>query len=236
MDWTKFDECFGKLKTILRDMLSGNDRNPYKREIYGNYLGYGSDVKFIIQRIEAEIQKSMEINEKLHAYARARIISTVRGEEESEGKLVMEGDRMFRLLTLDIKSFFIFTRIFLDTLARIVRLHFSEKGGQLPWDMKKLVRSEKLKELDSDFAEGLKEKMLWIDSFVDHRVEIEHYLGSIPSATMKNGKFGFDILGSRDRRSGGTHAIESITNYIEDVLSNVSEVMLYIYQKFHSVS
>lgn len=236
MDWTNFDECFGKLKTILRKMLFGDEGNRDKREIYGGYLGFGSEIKIIIQRIEAEIQKSMEINEQLHEYAFARIMNTERGQEELEGKLVMEGDRMFKLLTLDIKSFFIFTRIFLDTLARIVRLCFHEKGWQLPPNMKDLVGHEKLEELDSDFAEGLKNRMLWMTSFVERRVEIEHHLGSIPSATMKNGKFWFQIIGSEVRKKRETHTKESATDYIDEILSNVSDVILYIYQKFHSTS
>ena len=49
MDWAKFDDCFGKLKAILRERLFADEGNPYKREIYGNYLGFGSEIKIIIQ-------------------------------------------------------------------------------------------------------------------------------------------------------------------------------------------
>lgn len=235
MDWNDFDECFGKLRTILREMLFADEGNPYKREIYGNYLGFGSDIKIIIQRIEAEIQQSLEISEKLHAYMPGRIMDITKRKEESENELVMEGDRIFKLLGLDIKSFFVFTRIFLDTLAKIVRLCFGKEGTEhLPWSMRELVGHKKLEEFDSDFAEGLKDKMSWMTPFLERRVEIEHYLGGIPSATMKNGKFWFQIIGSRVRKNRETHARESATDYIEEVLSNVSEVILHICQKFQS--
>jgi len=234
MDWNEFDKCFVKLKVILREMLFADEGSSYKRRVYGSYLGFGSDVKIIVQRIETEIQKSMEINKKLRVYALAHIRSTASEEEESEERLVMESDNMFKLLTLDIKSFFIYTRIFLDTLARIVRLCFGKEGDQLPTDMRELVKHRKLEEFDSDFAKGLKDKTSWMTSFRNRRVEIEHYLGDIPSATIESGKFWFQIVGAKEGKKSETHVRESATDYIEEVLSKVSKVILHICQKFQS--
>lgn len=213
---------FGKLRTILRTIM-WNERTNYTREIYVNYLKFDSDMKSIVQRIEVEIQKSLDISEKM-------IVSFAERKEEPTNELLLEDRNNLKLLRLDIKSFFIFTRIFLDTLARVVRLFFGKEGNQLPWDMKRLVGHKLLKKLDSEFAEGLKDRMLWMDCFVKRRVEIEHYLGNIPSTTISDGKFGFHIHSSRVRGD----AVESITDYMEEILSNLSEVFLYIYQKFHS--
>lgn len=226
MDWSNFDESFEKLRTILRTIMRSEKTN-YKHEIYVNYLEFGSDMKSIVQRIEVEIQKSLDINEKI-------IMSFTERKEEPETELLIEDHNNIRLLRLDIKSFFIFTKIFLDTLARIIKLCYGEKGKQLSYKMSHLLKNERQEraweKLDYPFYKGLKDRMLWMDSFVKRRVEIEHYLGSIPSTTISDGKFGFHIRSSRVR----SDAVESITHYMEEVLSDLSKVILYIYKKFHS--
>lgn len=226
MNWSNFDECFGRLKTVLRDKV-GAGKNANKLEIYGSYLDNGAEIKIIVQRIEAETQKSTELAN--------RMIEIIRANEEPEHDLLMEAGENFTSLRLDIKSFFIFTKIFLDTLARIIRLIFEQKGDQLSWDMTKLLTSKKLMELDSDFAEELKNRMLWYDTLVTRRVEIEHYLGSIFSTTTRNGKLGFDLIGQKIRKNTwGTDTVTSITDYTEDTISNLSKVILHIYDKFKS--
>lgn len=225
MNWSKFDECFGRLKNVLRDKV-GDGKNANKLEIYGSYLDNGAEIKIIVQRIKAETQKSTELTN--------RMIEIVRANQEPENDLVMETGENFTSLRLDIKSFFIFTKIFLDTLAKIIRLFFEQKGDQLSPSMTQLLKKKKLMELDSDFAEELKNRMLWYDTLVTSRVEIEHYLGSIFSITTRNGKLGFDLLGQRVRRSWGTDTVTSITDYMEDTISNLSKVILHIYDKFKS--
>jgi hypothetical protein len=227
MDFGNFDRCFDELRIVLRDRL-GNDKNTKKLDIYGSYLGYGDEIKIIVDRIEAETQKNIILSK--------RLFEALQKGEEPDEKLGVESIKNWILITLDIKSFFIFTRIFLDTLAWITKQYYGKEGDQLPCRMRKLVKSETLRKLDSDFAKGLKDRMRWTDDFVETRVEIEHYLGSIYSTTTKNGKFGFDILGLRTRHDWGTNTVESITDYIKETLHNLSEVILYIHSKFQSKS
>jgi len=229
MNWGNFDECFGRLRIVLREKVGdGKDiKNAYKIDIYGNYLDYGGEIKLVVQRIEAETQRFMALHK--------RLMEMTRANEEPQNDLLMEIGENFTLLRLDIKSFFIFTKIFLDTLARIIRLCFGRESEQLPWSMTKLLKNKKLMEMDSDFAEGLKDRMLWYDTLVTRRVEIEHYLGSIFSTTTRNGKLGFDLLGQRIRKNEwGTDTVTSITDYMEDTISNLSKVILYVHQKFQS--
>jgi hypothetical protein len=225
MDFGNFDKCFDELRIALRDRL-GNGKNTKKLDIYGSYLGYSDEIKVIVDRIEVETQKNIILSK--------RLFEELQKGKEPDEKLGIEAIKNWILITLDIKSFFIFTRIFLDTLAWIIKQYYDKKGYHLPCRMRKLVKSEKLRKLDSDFAKGLKDRMQWIDDFVETRVEIEHYLGSIYSTTTKNGKFGFDILGLRTRHDWGTDTVESITDYIRETLHNLSEVILYIHSKFQS--
>lgn len=227
MDFGNFDRCFDGLRILLRDRL-GNGKNTRKLDIYGSYLDYSEEIKIIVDRIEAETQRSMILSKTLH--------EALQKDEEPDEKLGIESIKNLMLIRLDIKSFFIFTRIFLDTLAWIIKQYYAEEGVQLPRRMRELVKSKTLKKSDSAFAEGLKDKMGWTNSFVETRVEIEHHLGSIYSTTTKNGEFGFDILGLRTRHDWGTNTVESITDYIRETLHNLSEVISYIHSKFQSES
>jgi hypothetical protein len=227
MDFSNFDRCFDELRVLLRDGL-GNGKNTRKLDIYGNYLDYGDEVKITVDRIEAETQKFMILSKTLHE-------ALQKGEKPDE-KWGIDSIKNLILIRLDIKSFLFFTRIFLDTLAWIIKQYYAEQGVQLPRRMRALVKSEKLKKSDSDFAEGLKDRMRWMDDFVTTRDEIVHHLGGICSTTTKNGKFGFDILGLRTRHDWGTNTVESIADYINETLHNLSEVISYIHSKFQSES
>jgi len=223
MDFSDFDKCFNELRTVLRNRL-GNGKNTEKSDIYGSYLHYGDEIKVIVDRIETETQKDMTLTKSL--------FDVLQKGEKPDDQLGIEYLKNLIIISVDIKSFFIFTRIFLDTLARIIKQYYGKEGNQLPWRMQKLVKSKKFKELDSDFAKELEDRMRWMDDFVKTRVEIEHYLGNIYSTHTRNGKFGFDILGLRTRRYWGTDTVESITDYIKEALHNLSEVISYIYSKF----
>jgi len=98
--------------------------------------------------------------------------------------------------------------------------------------MRKLVGNETFKNLDPAFAQGLKDRMQWMDDFVKTRDEIVHQLGSIYSTTTKNGKFGFDILGLTTRHDWGANTVESIADYMNETLHNLSEVISHIHSKF----
>ncbi len=222
MDFGDFDTCFDELRIVLRDRL-GNGENAQKLDIYGSYLSYGDEIKIIIDRIETETQKSVTLSKKL--------FETLQKDEEPDEEFGTELIRNLMLITLDIKSFFIFTRIFLDTLAWIIKQYYGKNGDQLSSDMRKLVKNTKF---DDDFAKELKSKMQWVEDFVKTRVEIEHYLGSIRSTTTKNGKFGFDILSSNIRHDWGTDTVESITDYIGETLHNLSEAISCIHNKIQS--
>lgn len=209
------------LKNVLRELIS-NGKNDHKLDVYGSYLIYGYEIKIIIGRIEEETQAYLKLFREISEMRQ-------RGEEPSD-ELWHDVLEYHPLIRLDIKSFFIFTRIFLDTLARIIRLGFGEKGRQLPWDMTDLVGHKTLMKLDPDFAEGLKARMSWMDTFVERRVKLEHYLGKILRyTTSSDGRFGFDIQGTKSDGQWGTDVVDSMTEYMEEILSRLSEVIVYIY-------
>jgi hypothetical protein len=146
----------------------------------------------------------------------------------------------WELFRLDMKSFFIFTQIFLDTLARIIRLTYGKKGEQLPYNMTDLLKSRKAMELDEEFFENLREKMIWYSDFNDKRDDIVHWLGSIRSTTTRQGDMGFDILKfdihakemkKEQRSSWGTKTVLSAMVYIQETINNLSVTISYIHER-----
>ncbi len=226
MDWDYFNKCNKKLITILRTMTE-EDESPYILDVYSHYNDSVDSIKIIVERIEKESIASTTFNEQIF-----KMIKNGKPDNEFFENLIKNHIK----LTVDIKSFFIFTRIFLDTLAQVVRISFGRKGKQLSPRITELVEDKKhvLSELDSDFTNELTKKMSWMNDFVKKRVELEHYLGGIRSTMTRDGDFGFDILSSRERRSWGTNTVVSITDYIKSTIYNLSEVVLFICKKFNS--
>ena len=223
MNFSNFDKCFDELRVLLRDRL-GNGKNTRKLDIYGSYLDYDEEIKIVVNRIEEETQRFMTLSKS--------VFEAVQQGEELDEKWGIESIQNLTLIRLDIKSFFIYTRIFLDTLAHIIGQCYGKKGDHLSSHMRKLVGNETFKNLDPAFAQGLKDRMQWMDDFVKTRDEIMHQLGSIYSTTTKNGKFGFDILGLTTRHDWGANTVESIADYLNETLHNLSEVISHIHSKF----
>lgn len=225
MDFSDFDRSFDKLETVLSEMTA-KGKKAERTEIYGSYLDYHEEIKAIVQRIETEIQEFTTSTQK-------KLKALQEGEEIADEWSTTSMEYLVQI-RLDVKSFFIFTRIFLDTLARIIRMHYGAKGHQLPWNMPDLIKHKTLEKIDSKFAEGLKHRMSWMDDFVKKRVEIEHYLGDMRSTQTRDGKFGFDILGLRTPQSWGTHTVQPITDYMHETLHSLSAVISHIYNRFQS--
>jgi len=64
MDWIEFDDCFLKLRRILRDFI-GDGKSLGKSDVYSNYIDYRGDIKQIVHRIETEVNEYTEINRKV---------------------------------------------------------------------------------------------------------------------------------------------------------------------------
>jgi len=220
MDWSSFDENYGKLKNVLRDLIR-NGKDKHKLDVYESFRNYEPEIKIIVKRIEEETREYINLSKK--------ILEIADTGEDPDDKLVDDFLRHFSLIRLDIKSFFIFTRIFIDTLAKIARLRFGDKWReQLPPTMKDLLKHEKFSTLDPDFAEGFRNKMSWMTTFIETRDEIMHHLGSIQRYTIIEGEFGFRIHGSTFRKNGEFLRTKDMT----EILSNLSEVISFIYIKF----
>lgn len=224
MDFKELDFEIGIVLDYLRGLLD-DGAGPGTLQIFSHIADTSDEIELIIERIEKELRL---INDLTSKFLDQIIPSGMEPKTDDVEKLV----RMFELLRLDSKSFFIFVRIFCDTMCRLIRLTYGDNGRQLPTSMKDLLKSKKAFESDKDFFSGLKEIMSWFLELREKRVEIEHYLGGLRSTTTRNGLMGFDIKGLRNiDKSWGTDTVQPFSTYIEDTIKSITTSLRYISEK-----
>ncbi len=212
---TNFDKNFKKL--IPKE----------NHELYISFFeasDFYHEIKVVVKRIKTELTEFIKA-EKI-------IFDIVKENEHDERirKFALKAVKSFVKLRLDIKDFFIHTRIFLDILSRIIKLAFGTRGEQLPKSMSRLL-NEKYKralEIDKIFFEKFKMKMIWYNDFVDNgRDRIVHELGQLVFTNTREGKLGFDILKSFNS-SWGTDTVNDVEDFIETTFKNLSEITNYL--------
>jgi hypothetical protein len=229
MDLSEFERNFNKVQSDLSKWLSTNETHV-NFLLYESFQFYFIDITNIIDRIENEAQVIGII-----------IKSPPEVKEEDYFDSLRNHVKNWELFRLDIKSFFVFTKIFLDTLARIIICVYGEKGVQLPPNMTDLLKKKALNlenELDAEFFANLRNKMIWYKDFNEKRDDIVHWLGSVRKATM-NGKTSFDILKfdihakeqkKEQREEWGSKTVIPL-EYLKETIDNLSEVILCIHGK-----
>ena len=86
----------------------------------------------------------------------------------------------FTKLTIDLSDFYLYSRIFLDTLATCIYLSFrvsgNKKAGLLGQRIKFFIDGRKMEtyknEIDRQFFNGLEEKLHWVNDFRKSRDEL----------------------------------------------------------------
>jgi len=227
MDFAEFDHEISKVLDYLRELLDAG-AGFGTIEIFGQLADSSTDIKIITERIDKELVLHSDFIKKFLARM-SKELEPVSNEME---KMVRNSD----FLRLDVKSFFIFTRIFYDTICRFIRLTYGDMGIQLPRSMNRLLTRKSVRaraiEMDKDFFSGFFEVMSGFHEIRDKRDEIVHSLGSMRSTTAKNGTWGFDIIGLRDKgRSWGTNTVQSISGYIEETIKSLTEALRFISKK-----
>lgn len=233
MNLLEFEKSFNELQSDLSQWLE-TEKTHVNLLIYENYQFYFIDIQNIINRIENEVQNIETIGKE---------IPKLEAKKDNFDMLRKYAEN-WTLLRLDIKSFFIFTQIFLDTLSRIIRCTYGKKGEQLPEKMTDLLTKKKAlrleSQLDADFFTNLREKMFWYKDFNDKRDDIVHWLGGIRTTISRKGDLGFDILKfdihakeqrKEQRELWGTNTVNPTMDYVNETIDNLAEAILCIHEK-----
>lgn len=202
------------LKRRIKERL--NKDNIELGICYGAYSDFVSELGIIVNRIKEDVSDIEEIDKQIFEDVK----KNVKIEEPQRYAKILHH---FSRLNLDIKDFFIHTRIFLDTICRIIKISYGKKGEMLPLSMSDLLKNKASLDIDNAFFQGLRQKMTWFDEFRSHRVRIEHRLSEIKMATGFGEKFKFQILKSFTE-SWGSETMQPLLDYIVEIVSNLKEL------------
>ena len=166
-----------------------------------SYLEFGDEIKIITDRIKNESEEFQNVT--------SLILEKI-GENEKIEKEAEKALDLFSKLKLDIKDFYLHTKIFIDTLYRIAKIIYGKSDDRY-YDFKKKLKNFK------DFREK--------------RNKITHELAQLKFTTTKEGKFGFDIPHSFNA-SWGTNTVNSINDFVVTTLKNLSNIIKYLRENY----
>lgn len=137
-------------------------------------------VEKIIERVRYDINRYIKYNKKaLECLKKQKKVPIMK--RKIPNYVVAKLLNSQKLLTLDLESLFIFLRIYLDTMCKVVIRLRKGKGYNLPHSMNRLLFTsyEKYKKFDFHFLTKLKKELLWTKRIISDRDNLVHYLHNI---------------------------------------------------------
>lgn len=234
MDFKEFDREYSILLNFFNK--EGVHKNPdmHEKRIYSRLLGYRLDLGIITSRIEKEIA-DFEVLQRT-------VFHELQNRKKLHEELTKEFVWTMHMILLDISDFYIYTRVFLDTIAGSIRHSFKSAGNEnwknMESNITMLTNREKLEackeKIASDFFEGIEKKVRWIPDFVRSRNLLMHKYTLPKIATTKNGKIGYNI----DFIHGidwNRYTFAPIIEELQKVINNLSDLMKHLSTNLPSV-
>jgi len=213
-----FSNLLHKFSDILKQ--SPLMDNPKFNACHMNASDFNYEIEIIIDRVKNDLNEFDKTCKKM--------LLLVKKEKKVTKRLGMNAIMLLFKSRLDIKDFYMHTRIFLDVLCKIIKIFYGKRGKQLPESMSKLLKNKKSLDVDNKFFTGLRKEMTWYDDFVEEgRDRIVHKLAQFRFANTKEGKSGFQILKSFNE-TWGTKTVKSIENFIDNTLSDLTKLIDYL--------
>lgn len=227
MNLERFEKAISSLRNLFKE--EGFYKNPDKFEIdlFGKFIDYHSQVTIITSRLEEDIAE----NESLKKY----IIKCAREKREISETEVEKYGLFLPKMMLDLSDFYVYTRIFLDTLTVCIKRSFKSAGcrnwGIIEHSINSLLNINKMqtykRKIDFHFFSGLEEKLSWISDFRNSRDGLVHKYHHFVFTSTRKGDLGYDIM-DRIKTSWGTDTVRGILSELQNTIDNVTDLMEYL--------
>ena len=174
MDFVRFEREFSDLVELFKIQGFYKNANRFEADVFARFLDYHSEVSIITSRLEEEIAWYESF--KKYVFTCVKEKREIRDSEMEKYMLCIPK------LMLDLSDFYIYTRIFLDTLTVCIRLSFKNAGNK-NWNIIErsvncLLNENKMQtyksKIDLGFFEGLEKKLAWISDFRKSRDGLLH--------------------------------------------------------------
>ena len=226
MNFARFEREISNLRNLFGKKGFYKEPNKHEIDVFGKFLNFHSEVEIITSRLEKEIAD-------FNSYQKY-VIKCVRKNRKPNKIKIKEFGIAFAKIILDLSDFYIYTRMFLDTLNVCIKLSFRSAGNK-KWivmknSIKGVLNEKKLrtykKEIDSHFFEGLEKKVSWIRDFKNVRDELLHHFSHFVFTSTREGDLGYGIV--KGTETWGTDTVTSILEGLQKVIDNLSDLMEYL--------
>lgn len=231
MNLERFETEFSKLYDFLKSEGFPKDNDENEIRVYGRLMSYHSDLLIINSRLVTEIAENETFNEyRSYAMGKKRMYST----------RLQKNLRNHVKLTIDLTDFYLYTRRFLDSLNKIIKIHFINLGKKKPVmedsigalfkenNKTGLQKIEVYKQqINFEFFDGLMKKISWVKDFRKNRDGLLHRYDYIVSTTTEKGTLGYDIM-DITKKSWGTKTVKDISEELQKTIDNLTDLIEYI--------
>lgn len=138
-------------------------------------------------------------------------------------------------IMLDLSDFYVYTRIFLDTLTVCIKRSFKRAGNKnwnvMEHSINSLLNVNKMqtytRKIDFHFFNGLEKKLFWIPDFKKFRDGLLHQYFHFVFTSTRKGDLGYDIM-DRTKTSWGTDTVRSILTELQNTIAYVTDLVEYL--------
>lgn len=227
MNLKRFEKWISSLSNLFRGEGFCKDPDKFEMDVFVKFIDYHSQAIIIISRLKEDIAR----HESFTKY----LIECVEEKKEISQTKLAEFGPIFSTLILDLSDFYIYTRMFLDTLTVCIKLSFKSAGNKNSDIMKHSVRcllnEDKMHEykskIDSGFFESIEKKITWIKDIRKYRNGLVHQYCQFVFALTRQGELGYDLL-DRTKTSWGTDTVRGLMTELQNTIDNLTDLIEYL--------
>jgi hypothetical protein len=233
MNLDRFERTISNLREKFEE--EGFYKNPDKFDIdvFGKFLDYHSQAIIITSRLEEDVTDVKSFQKYM--------VKNLKKDGKINDTEIQKFSLTFPKLMLDLSDFYIYSRIFLDTLTVCIERSFKSAGKE-NWKFKRhsincLLNEDEMQkyknEIDLDFFEGLEKKLTWIRDFRKSRDGLLHEYFHFVFMTTRQGDLGYDIM-DRVKTSWGTDTVKGILKELQNIIDKLTDLIEYLLKNLPS--
>ena len=228
MNLKRFEEAISSLRNLFKEEGFYKDPNRFEIDMFCRFIDYHSQVIIITSRLEEDIAEH-------DSFVKFILKCVKENRKLSETELERYSLTLPRLM-LDLSDFYVYTRIFLDTLTVCIKRSF-ESAGNKNWGIMEhsincLLNEEKMQryndKIDSYFFKGLEKRLAWIPDFRNSRDGLVHNYHHFVFTSTRKCDLGYDIM-DRIKTSWGTDTVKGILKELQSTLDSLTDLVDYLY-------
>jgi hypothetical protein len=235
MDLKEFEDSLVCLTSFLKRDGFYAKPNRLELHVFGKLVDYESQIEIIMKRIKQDIKEETRSTKS--------IFDAMKAEKEIDDKIARKSMHALEKLMLDLSDFFVYTRMFLDTLTMSIKLTLKKSGTKnadlLKHSVKCLLNPKSMRiykeKIDCHFFTGLEQHLTWVRTFRESRDGLVHQYYHFVFTSTRAGKKGFEIMDLK-KASWGTVTVKEIMPELQQTVDNLSELIKYLTAELPRVS